>query len=449
MNSVIVELLLILLLLFANGLFAMTEIAIVSSRRGILQAMADKGSRGAVKALELADNPNRFLSTVQIGITLVGILAGAFGGVRLVNMLSPQVARLEWSHPYAEEVSFVIVIGAITFFSLVLGELVPKRLALRFPEPIAAAMAGFMLWISRMTSPVVWVLSSTTAGLLRLVGLRDAGEEAPMSRDEFAVLVREGLVNGTTHDTESRMIEGVFGFGALDVYDIMIPRPKMVWIEVNSPHLEVWPLIVKSTQDVFPVYEGHRDNLVGAVSVKEIYANLAAGADISFRHLMQTPLFVPEMQKASELLETFRTSGQRAAFVLDEFGGVSGMVTLIDLMESIVGDVPSKQEQLAMGIRWRADGSCLIDGFFEIEKLERQLPGFVPPDGAGDEFQTVAGWFLTRLSRVPEEGAMIKYSGWVFEIVDMDSNRVDKVLASPEEGEADTVADGAPGQQMD
>lgn len=282
-----------------------------------------------------------------------------------------------------------------------------------------------------MTSPVVWVLSSTTAGLLRLFGLRDGGEEARMSRDEFAVLVREGIVNGTTHDTESRMIEGVFGFGSLDVYDIMIPRPKMVWIEVNSSHTGVWPLIIRSTQDVFPVYEGHRDNLVGAVSVKEIYANLAAGADISFRHLMQAPLFVPETQKASELLETFRTSGQRAAFVLDEFGGVSGMVTLIDLMESIVGDVPSKQEQLAMGLRWRQDGSCLIDGFFEIEKLERHLDGFVPPEGAGDDFQTVAGWFLQKLALVPEEGAVIEESGWSFEIIDMDSNRVDKVLAKP------------------
>jgi putative hemolysin len=431
MNTSVVESLLILLLLLVNGVFAMTEIAIVSSRRGILQALAEKGSRGAAQALELADNPNRFLSTVQIGITLVGILAGAFGGARLVSTLSPQVARIELVAPYAEEISFAFVIGIITFLSLVLGELVPKRLALRYPEPIAVAMSGFMMKISKMTSPVVSLLSFSTAALLRLFGVKESNGEERMSRNEFTVLVREGLITGSTHDTESQMIEGVFEFGALDVYDIMIPRPKMVWIELEAPHAGVWPSIIRSTQDVFPIYSGDRDNLVGTVSVKEIYAQLAAGAAISFRHLMQPPLRVPETQKASALLETFRTTGQRAAFVLDEFGGVSGMVTLIDLMESIVGDVPSKQEQLAMGVRWRPDGSCLIDGFFEIEKLERHLEGFQPPEGAGDEFQTVAGWFLQRFARVPEEGVTIEESGWSFEIIDMDSNRVDKILAKP------------------
>ena len=264
-----------------------------------------------------------------------------------------------------------------------------------------------------------------------------------MSRNELTVLLREGLVTGSTHHAESHMIEGVFEFGELDVYDIMIPRPKMVWIAQVSPHSEMWPQIIRSTQEVFPIYEGHRDNIVGAISVKEIYAQLAAGAEISFRHLMSPPLLVPETQKASTLLETFRTSGQRAAFVLDEFGGVSGMVTLIDLMETIVGDVPSKQEQLTMGVRWRPDGSCLIDGFFEIEKLERHLPGFLPPEGAGTDFQTVAGWFLQSLARIPEEGEALEESGWSFEIIDMDSNRVDKVLATPlpdeatEEGEED------------
>jgi putative hemolysin len=431
MNHPVLESLLIVLLLLVNGVFAMTEIAIVSSRRSILQALAEKGSRGAAQALELADNPNRFLSTVQIGITLVGILAGAFGGARLVIALAPEVARIGVLAPYAEEISFTLVIGIITFLSLVLGELVPKRLALRYPEPIAIAMSGFMMMISKMTSPVVSLLSFSTASLLRLFGVKEMNGEGRMSRNEFTVLVREGLITGSTDDVESQMIEGVFEFGELDVYDIMIPRPKMVWIAQESPHSEVWPAIIRSTQDVFPIYQEHRDNLVGTVSVKEIYAQLAAGADISFRDLMQPPLFVPETQKASALLETFRTSGQRAAFVLDEFGGVSGMVTLIDLMESIVGDVPSKQEQLAMGVRWRPDGSCLIDGFFEIEKLERHLPGFLPPEGAGDDFQTVAGWFLQRLARVPEEGVVMEESGWSFEIIDMDANRVDKVLATP------------------
>ncbi|NLT70627.1 MAG: HlyC/CorC family transporter [Verrucomicrobiaceae bacterium] len=431
MNHPVAESLLILLLLLLNGVFAMTEIAIVSSRRGILESLAEKGSAGAARALELADDPNRFLSTVQIGITLVGILAGAFGGARLVQKLSPEIARLPGVGPYAEEISFAVVIGLITYLSLVLGELVPKRLALRYPEPIAVAMAGTMMRVSKMTAPVVSLLSVSTGLLLRLFGVKEENREERMSRNEFTVLVREGLVTGSTHHAESHMIEGVFEFGELDVYDIMIPRPKMVWIAQDATHAEMWPHIIRSTQEVFPIYEGHRDNLVGAISVKEIYAQLAAGAEISFRHLMSPPLLVPETQKASTLLETFRTSGQRAAFVLDEFGGVSGMVTLIDLMESIVGDVPSKQEQLVLGVRFRSDGSCLIDGFFEIEKLERHLEGFQPPEGAGTEFQTVAGWFLQALTRIPEEGEVMEESGWSFEILDMDSNRVDKVLATP------------------
>ncbi len=430
MNSISLEILLILLLLLLNGIFAMTEIAIVSSRRGLLQALAEKGNRGAARALDLADNPNRFLSTVQIGITLVGVLAGAFGGARLVDRLSPHLSPWPWVGPYSEEISFAIVIGAITYLTLVLGELVPKRLALKHPEAIACAMSGTMTRISRLTSPLVTLLSSSTAGILWLFGIRES-EEVRMSRNEFTVLVREGLVTGSTHDTESQMIEGVFDFGALDVYDIMIPRPRMIWIESDARHEVVWPTIIRSTQDVFPVFEGHWDNLIGAVSVKEVYAHLAAGADISFRHLMQPPLLVPETQKASVLLETFRSSGQRAAFVLDEFGCVSGMVTLIDLMESIVGDVPSKQEMLAMPIRWRDDGSCLIDGIFEIEKLARHLGGFQPPAGAGTEFQTVAGWFLKQINRLPEEGLILVESGWTFEIIDMDSNHVDKVLAKP------------------
>jgi putative hemolysin len=287
-----------------------------------------------------------------------------------------------------------------------------------------------MIQISKLTSHLASLLSSSKAKLRVLLGLRKGGE-VRMSRDEIAGLVRGGIENGAPHDVESRLLEGVCGFGALDVYDIMIPRPKMIWIEINSRHNDIWPAIIRSTQEVFPVYEEHWDNLAGVVSVKEIYAHLAAGAEISFRDLMQIPLLVPETQKASELLEEFRSSGQRAAFVLDEFGGVSGMVTLIDLLESIVGEVPSKQERLAMPIRRRTDGSCLIDGFFEIEKLGRHLAGFLPPEGAGADFQTVAGWFLTQLDRLPEEGIIIVESGWSFEIVDMDLNRVDKVLAKP------------------
>jgi putative hemolysin len=429
MTGLLLEISLIFLLLLANGVFAMTEIAIVSSRRGLLQAMKENGNKGAGIALNLAENPDRFLSTVQIGITLVGIVAGAFGGASIAQRLETVLAPLPVVGAYAGGLSFVLVIGLITYFSLVFGELVPKRLAMRFPEPIASAMAGPMSWLAKCGKPFVSLLAFSTSGLLRVFGVRDS-EEARMSREEFTVLLREGLVTGSTDRIESRMMEGVFKFETLDVYDIMIPRPKMVWIERDARHEDVWPKILRSTQEVFPIYSGDRDNLVGAVAMKDIYAHLAAGTTISFKNLMHPPLLVPETQLASTLLQEFRSSGRRAAFVLDEFGGVIGMVTLMDLMESIIGDVPSKEERLAQPIRQREDGSWLIDGLFEIEKLADYLEGFDTPEGAGDDYQTIAGWFAVRLERVPAEGDSITYGDWTLEIVDMDATRVDKVLAT-------------------
>lgn len=428
MTTALFEIGLIFLLLLFNGAFAMTEIAIVSSRRAVLQARAESGSKGAARALVLGESPNRFLSTVQIGITLQGILAGAFGGARLA-------ARFEdWLLPYtgsaSEGIAFVVVIGSLTFASIVVGELVPKRLALKFPESIASLMSGPMSALATIATPFVWMLSKSTSFLLRLAGVKE-DEDTKITRDEFTVLIREGMVAGGLERAESRMMEGVLGFENLDVYDIMIPRPKMVWIERDEPHAEVWPRIVKSTQGSFPVYQVQRDNLVGVVSVKDCYAQLAAGIEVRFQNLMQPPLLVPEVQKASALLEDFRRTGHHCAFVVDEFGGVTGMVTLIDLMEAIVGDVPSKEERLTMPVKQRKDGSWLIDGLFEIEKVEDVLAGFERPEGAGDEFQTIAGWFANELERVPTEGDVLETSGWRFEIMDMDGSRVDKVLAVP------------------
>lgn len=427
--NVLVEIALVLILLVLNGVFAMTEIAIVSSRRGLLQARAEAGDKGAARAIELSETPDRFLSTVQIGITLVSLCSAMFGGASLSARLASVLEPLPFfSAKMAGIVASVVVVSLLTFFSLVVGELVPKRLAMRYPEPIASAMSGMMAKLSHCTSWVVSVLAASTTGLMRLCGIKET-EESKLSREELTVLIREGMVAGGVERAESRMMEGVLEFESLDVYDIMIPRPKMVWIGRDEDHREVWPRIVKSTQGFFPIYHGQRDNLVGVVSVKDCYAQLAAGIEVRFANLMQPPLLVPEVQKASLLLEDFRRTGHHAAFVVDEFGGVIGMVTLLDLMEAIVGDVPSKEERLSMPIKQRKDGSWLIDGLFEIEKLENFLKGFVPPEGAGDEFQTIAGWFSQRLARVPTEGDIVEESGWRFEIVDMDGIRVDKVLA--------------------
>jgi len=329
---------------------------------------------------------------------------------------------------YAKPLSLAIVISTLTYLSLVVGELVPKRLAMKFPETIASAMSAPMSALSSIASPIISLLSWSTGGLLKLFGVRET-EESGMSREDLKVLVRQGMTTGSINPTESRMMQGVIGFEKLVAYDIMIPRSKIVWIERDAKHEDVWPLIMRSTQGVFPVYQGRRENLVGAVSIKDIYGQLAAGVPVSFPVIMHPPLLVPETQKASMLLETFRTSGQRAAFVLDEFGSVMGMVTLIDLMETIVGDVPSKEEQLTMPVKQREDGSWLVDGLFEIEKLPERLEGFILPEGGGDEFQTVSGWLMHMLGRVPVETDRITAGDWTFEVIDMDSTRVDKVLA--------------------
>jgi putative hemolysin len=429
MSSATLEITIVLILLVANGLFAMTEIAIVSSRKAFLQARADQGNKGAARALALSACPNRFLSTVQIGITLVGIVAGALGSGTAAMRLAEWIAWLPWVGAYAKPLSLLVVIGLLTFLSLVIGELVPKRLAMRFPETIACRMAGPMAALSAAASPAVSLLSWSTGTLLRLFGVRDEAE-AGMSREELTVLVRQGMTTGTIHPDESRMMEGVISFEKLVAYDIMIPPSRMVWIDQDAVHDELWPTLLRSAQEVFPVYHGSRDNLVGVVSIKDLYGQLAAGVALDFAGIMQSPLLIPETQKARLLLETFRSSGQRAAFVLDEFGSVVGMVTLIDLIETIIGDVPSREEQLKRPVTRRADGSWLIDGLFEIEKLPGHLDGFVVPEGGGDDFQTLSGWFIRELGRVPIEGDRIAAGAWAFEVVDMDHTRVDKVLAT-------------------
>ncbi|RYD46366.1 MAG: HlyC/CorC family transporter, partial [Verrucomicrobiaceae bacterium] len=302
MNSSILEISIILLLLVANGIFAMTEIAIVSSKKGLLQGLADKGNKGAERALRLAENPSRFLSTVQIGITLVGIMAGALSGGTITTQLANLISPLPFIGEYATEISRVAVIALLTYLSVIVGELVPKRLALLFPEKIASGMSGPMATISSISSPAVSLLSWSAGSILKLFGVNDNDDEK-MSREELTVLVRQGMVAGSINRSESRMMEGVINFEKLVTYDIMIPRTRIVWIEQHAPHDEVWQTVMRSTQSVFPVYDERRDNMKGVVTLKEIYGRLAAGETVDFGKIMQPPLFVPEMQKASVLLE--------------------------------------------------------------------------------------------------------------------------------------------------
>ena len=430
MSGIIIEIVIIFLLLLANGVFAMTEIAIVSARKGRLRQLAERGDKRARAALDLAESPNRFLATVQVGITLVGIFAGAFGGATLAEELVQPLSQIEWLAPYAKSVSFGIVVVVITYFSLILGELVPKRIGLGNPEGIAMALAKFMHRLSMLAGPLVTFLTRSTDGLLGLFGVKPAIEVA-VNEDEVRILMQEGLRAGAFNKVESHIIHSALELDQLSLRDLMTPRAKIIWINKNDPHDAIWHKIVVSGHSYFPVYEGQRDNVVGLLSVKDIYANLAAGTAARTADLMTKPLVVPSMQTALQLLDTFKQSGKHLGLVTDEFGSIVGLVTLNDVMEALVGEFPSADERAKPEIKKRDDGSWLIDAMIEIERVEVALPGFRLSSAENKDYQTLAGFVVKQFGRLPREGETIEVQGYVFEILDMDQHRVDKVLVIP------------------
>jgi Hemolysins and related proteins containing CBS domains len=430
MDATIFEVIVIAILLLANGVFAMTEMALVSSRKARLEALAESGNRGARAALDLKESPNRFLSTVQIGITLIGILAGAFGGATIAKEIGETFANVPIIGPHSQKIALFGVVLVITYLSLVIGELVPKRLALQRPEAISGLVARPMQALSRLAAPAVHVLSFSTETILRLFGVRET-KMAPVTEEEVAGLVREGLQAGVFLDAESEMVESVLALDRLHVKHIMTPRTRIVWIASDESHEQVWHKIVVSNHSHFPVYDDNPDQVLGFVSVKSIYANLAAGVPVDIEHLITPALIVPETQSAIHLLETFKREGRHIALVTDEFGGIAGLVTINDLLEAIVGDLPEAGEKQSAPFVRREDGSLLVDALVGLEELEEFLPGFAPTDDERRHVSTLGGYICARLGRLPVEGESFDAHGYRFEVVDMDRRRVDKVLVRP------------------
>jgi len=430
MNQVLIEVAVIFVLLVGNGVFSMAEIAVVSARKPRLRQRADGGDARALKALMLAESPNTFLATVQIGITLVGVLAAAFSGATLAAELSRPLKQVAWLAPYADRVSFAIVVGALTYFTLVIGELVPKRLGLANPEGIARALAGPMTAISRLAAPLVALLSISTEALLKVLRFKPE-QEATVSEEEVKLLVKEGTRAGVFLKHESEMVESVLALDRVPVRDLMTPRAKIIWVNVAETHDALWHKIVVSGHTTFPVYEGNRDHVVGFLTVKAVYANLAAGLPVKVKDLMTPPLVVPASQVATALLETFKRGRHRVAIVADEFGGVTGLVSLHDIMEAIVGDLPTQSEKAKPAGLRRDDGSWLVDGMLDVEAFERLLPEFkLHPPGQRD-YQTFAGFVMKHLGHVPHEGEIFQLHGYNVEVIDMDGHRVDKLLLMP------------------
>ena len=428
MNEVATELLVIGILLLANGTFAMAEIALISARKARLQQLADSGDERARLALALANSPTRFLSTVQFGVTLSSIVAGAYGGTAVARHLDLWLLdRYPALADVAPYLSFGVVVLGITFGTIVLGELVPKRLALSNPEKYAVALAGPMMFIARLASPFVWVLSASTEPLARLLGAKSANR-APVSDEEVASLIEQGLHAGVFHQAEKAMVAGVMALDQCPVTSLMTPRPKMVWLNIGDPDEVNWRKIVASGHSHFPVYQQHRDNVLGMVHIKALWAHAAFNLPTHLKNLVTTALIVPEAATAIQVLEQFKKTGKHVALVADEFGGIQGMVSLIDILEAIVGDLPDQMRRAQPEARRRDDGSWLVDATLAIGEVKELLALKHLPGEGEAEFQTLGGFIITQLGRIPAAGDYFDWSGWRFEVMDMDRNRVDKVL---------------------
>lgn len=448
MAELATEILIILLLLVVNGLFAMAEIAVVSSRKNRLRQRAESGDPGAKAALALAESPNRFLSTVQVGITLVGIVAGAFGGATIAAKVGLFIAQAEPLAPYADKIGFALVVAAITYLSVVLGELVPKQIALSNPERMASLVARPMRFVSAVASPLVTFLTRSTEQLFAIIGFKP-GPETAVSEEEVRGLMQEGLRAGAFNRVESQIVHQALELDRLPVREIMTPRPKVIWLNQTDSHDQVWHKIVVSNHSYFPVTAGNRDHPAGIVSVKAIYANLAAGVPVRLADLMVKPLAVHETQPILQLVELFKRSGQHVALVVDEFGVTVGIVTLKDIMEAIVGEFPSQGERARPTVLARDDGSWLADGLVDLDAVETALPGIVFGPDTRRDFQTLAGWLMGRFGRVPTEGEATEQAGYLFEVIDLDGQRIDKVLvlkrtASPFEPVRTQIAESGP-----
>jgi putative hemolysin len=430
MLIVTLEIIFILILMLANGLFAMSEIAVVSARKVRLEQWANDGDLRAGVALELANSPTRFLSTVQIGITLISTLAGALGGATVSEELARHLAKVSALAPYSHAISLAIVVLAITFFSLVVGELVPKRLALNNPERIATVLGPPMRTLSVIASPIVHLLTHSTEMVLRILGIH-LSPESPVTEEEIKVLIEQGTQAGMIEEAEQDMLERVFRLGDRRVSAIMTPRTKVVWLNIDDPPETNQALIMESVYSRFPVYQGNRDNILGVVHVKDLLVSSMSCQPLDLQSVAQRAQFVPESMRALRVLELFKQSGSPIALVIDEYGHIQGLVTLNDVLEAIVGDIPTMDELVEPQAIQREDGSWLLDGMLPVDEFKDIFAITRLPGEADEEFQTLGGFVMMSVERIPMAGDYFEWGGYRFEVMDMDGNRVDKVLVMP------------------
>jgi putative hemolysin len=435
------ELVLLLLLILFNGVLAMSEIAVVSSRRSRLQKLADDGSPGARSALALNNEPAAFLSTIQVGITTVGILSGAIGESALADPLAAWLAGFSWIAPYARGIALTIVVVALTYFSVVVGELVPKRLGLLAPEKIASLISTPMNVLARVTGPLVWLFSSSSSLILRTVGARES-EDQSVTNDEINVLMEQGAEAGVFHESEQAIVSNVLRLDEQRIGAIMTHRNDIFVLDLDESDEEIRARIAESPYTRIVVCRDGLEHIVGMLRTADLLKSALAGEKLEIEAQLHAPLYVPEGVTTTHLLESFRKARQQCALIVDEYGELQGLVTLTDVLTAIVGELPTSDATEESDIVERADGSWLIDGSVAIERLksvvdiEHELPG-------EDEnaFNTLGGLVMYVLGRIPLVSDNFTVAGFRFEVVDMDKNRVDKVLLErlpePVDGEDD------------
>jgi len=414
-------------LVLLNGLFSMSELAIVSARPARLKVAAEDGSRGAQVALDLASNPGKFLSTVQIGITLVGIIAGAYSGASLGGPTGERLQMLGVPAEYADNAGFILVIAITTYFSLVVGELVPKQFALRAAEPIARLASVPMLIVSRVCAPFVWLLDRSSDLLLRLTGVRHAGENE-VTAEELHMIFAEATRSGVIEEEERAIMTGIMRLADRPVRELMTPRTELHWIERRAPEAELRAAIENSPHSLLLVAEGSIDNVTGVVKVRDVLSVWLRGRKVQMARLMKKPAIVPDQLDAMDALRVMQQADVAMALVHDEYGHLEGIVTPADLLSAIAGQFIAHQDEGDHPlVVEREDGSLLVSGALPADAMALRLGIDLPEDR---DFATAAGFALSVLKRLPHEGDTFDEQGWRFEIVDMDGKRVDKVLAS-------------------
>jgi putative hemolysin len=424
------ELAIVLLLIVLNGVLAMSELAIVSARTSRLEQRARAGDNGARIAIELAEDPNKFLSTVQIGITLIGIINGAYGGATLSGPFADLLGKIPGLESYADQISAIVVVLVITYLSLIIGELVPKQLALQRAETFAAMMAPAMKLLAKISAPIVWFLSVSSDFVLGLLRAEHSDEPA-VTEEEVKILLKQATDAGVFERAEQELVSGVFGIGDRTAGELMTPRHQMVFLDVTQPEEVHLQRMAESGHGAFPVCEGSTDNVVGVVTSRNLWRRHLRGESTGIRDAIEPALFVPEIAPVLSIVEQMRDRGTTMAIVIDEYGGVEGILTFDDIFGDVVDEIGAEEGDEIKGAHRRADGSWLLDGGFAAHEV-RELFNIRELDGEDEgRFETVGGFVMDQLGRIPEPGESVNVGGYRIEVVDMDGNRIDKVLISP------------------